>query len=174
MRLRPLAIVLALATLVAPVATACGDDADDASESETEEVVGGEVDIDEGTVRITDEDGTVSEFGPTSELPEEWPPALVPPDSVTLSGATRQTTDGVTSLVAFGEAQGTVDDYLAGLESQFAAAGLEVGDRSRASGSGTEFATVSGTGPDYDATATITAEDGSDVVTISLSITLAT
>lgn len=152
-------------------AAACGgsDGTDDEAVPERAGEVA--VDAEAGTVRVTDDDGTVSEFDSTAELPEDWPAEIAPPEAVDLSAVTRQTIDGVTSLVAFGDATGTVDEYLEALKLQFEVAGLTLVHESSASGSGSDIATIGGTGDAYEVTAIITGDGTSDEVTISWTLT---
>jgi hypothetical protein len=173
----------AAATLAAGLvlgAAACGGGDDDAADRVAEEIVenagGGDVEIDsdDNTVKFTDEDGNVSEFdasGEGAELPDGWPEALAPPSSVTIISSSTNTIDGAKNLYVLGEAEGTVDDFLAAIKSQIEGAGYEIVNDSSVSGSDGAYAGISAEGDEFTLTASIT--DGTEEGTVAITMSLA-
>ncbi|MDA3022209.1 MAG: hypothetical protein O2943_06030 [Actinomycetota bacterium] len=88
-RQRSIAAIAAVTLFVTPALAACGESAEQAAEQIAENAMGGEVDIEEGNVTITDDQGNEMVAGADVALPENWP--LPVPDSGTLAMATVQT-----------------------------------------------------------------------------------
>lgn len=82
-----LSATLALAT---PALAACGGVAEQAAEKAVEAAGGGDVDIDNGNVTVTDESGNAFVAGENVTLPDNWPSAVPAFDGGTLSLATVQ------------------------------------------------------------------------------------
>jgi|DEB0MinimDraft_12_1074336.scaffolds.fasta_scaffold01636_3 hypothetical protein len=109
-RQRSIAAAAALTIIFIPALVACSDSAELAAEQIAENAIGGDVDIEEGNVRITDEQGNEIVAGTDVALPANWP--LPIPDSGSLVMATVQT-DGTAygMWVMDGSAKEVADDY---------------------------------------------------------------
>lgn len=83
------AVVLLSATLAlsAPALAACGGMAEQAAEQAAEAAVGGDVDISDGNVTITDESGKAVTVGENVDLPDGWPAEVPGYDSGSLNAA---------------------------------------------------------------------------------------
>lgn len=170
---------LAGATLVAALVVAgagCGKAAEKvsekAAEKAAEQAAGGNVDInsDDGSVKITDDQGNVTEIGGAS-LPDGWPDELKPPDSVKIVSASTNTIDGKKSLFALGEADGSMEDYYQGVKTQLTDAGYDIQSDTMTSATDGGYAGVSATNGTYDVTVSITTGDSADKTNISFSVT---
>lgn len=109
-RQRSIAAIAAVTLFVTPALAACGESAEQAAEQIAENAMGGEVDIEEGNVTITDEQGNEMVAGADVALPENWP--LPVPDSGTLAMATVQTDGTAYAMwVVDSSAVQAADDY---------------------------------------------------------------
>lgn len=112
MKIRQLSItVIAAVTLIAiPSLAACGESTEQAAEQIAENAMGGDVDIEEDSVTITDEQGNEMVAGADIALPENWP--LPVPNSGSLAMATVQTDGTAYAMwVGDGSAKKAADDY---------------------------------------------------------------
>lgn len=109
-RQRSIAAIAALTIIVTPALTACGESAELAAEQIAENAMGGDVDIEDGNVAITDEQGNEMVAGADVALPENWP--LPVPNSGSLAMATVQTDGTAYAMwVVDGSATQVADDY---------------------------------------------------------------
>ena len=109
-RQRSIVAIAAMTLIVTPALAACGEGAEQAAEQIAENAMGGDVDIDEGNVTITDEQGNEMVAGADVAMPENWP--LPVPDSGTLAMATVQTDGTAYAMwVMDGSAAQAADDY---------------------------------------------------------------
>jgi len=130
-RIKVAAIGLAVGLVFVGSGCSGSDAAEKLSEKAIEQSGGGDVDIDseDGTVKYTDEDGNETEMnidGEGASLPDDWPAALDPPDSVKLITSNTSTNGGDQVMTVLGEASGTIDDFQAAIKSQVTDAGYEV------------------------------------------------
>lgn len=167
------AAILAVALISVAFLGGCGDDADEQGTSG--DLGSGEVQIDDDTVRYRSDDGdavfeledqgkvrvstdegeTVLTHGDAAVLPDDWPQALVLPDTLKLTSASAMTVDGqrrvsITGVVA-GEPRAVYDD----LVSRLADAGFAVEGESFQETDGELFATISATGDEGQAAVTL-------------------
>lgn len=164
-------IGLGLAISLVFVASGCGQAAEKLTEKAIEKSAGGDVDVnsDDGSVKFTDEEGNVSEFG-TADLPKDWPSELAPGDNVTLISSSTQTVDGEVTMFLLGELEGDVDSVYAGVKSQITDAGYKISGDSTISGATGGYAAVTAANGTNMVTATVTSGDGEDKVALSMSI----
>ena len=172
-----LTVTLALTATLAGCGGGGGDKASEAlAEKVAEQGAGGDVDLnsDDGTIKYTDEEGNVSELnvdGAGTDLPEDWPTELAPPESVKLLTATTNTVDGVKSLYVLGETDGTVEDLIGGLKTQVEGAGFEITNDSSMTGSGGAFSSLTATSADWDLNANVTEGETDGKVTVTIGLT---
>lgn len=112
-RHRNIAALTAMVLIIMPASlalTACGEGVEQTAERIAEDAMGGDVDIEDGSVTITDEEGNEMVAGEGVTLPSNWP--LPVPDSGTLAMATVQT-DGTAygMWVVDGSAKDVADAY---------------------------------------------------------------
>jgi hypothetical protein len=110
-------------------AGACSDDGEDAATTTTaaEPERTQEVEVDpDGNVRVTDEDGNVNEFQTSTDLPEEWPEALTPPESIDIVSSNTTKEGGTTTLFVTATTEAPVADVVAELKAQLEGAGYEI------------------------------------------------
>ncbi len=83
-----MSVVLLSVTLAlgAPVLAACGG-VESAAENAAEAAIGGDVDINDGNVTITDESGKAVTIGENVELPDGWPAEVPAYDAGSLNAA---------------------------------------------------------------------------------------
>jgi hypothetical protein len=193
MGIKRTAAALAVAAVVIGT-SACGAVADKAGETAGEKLAekaieegsGGnaDVDISDGGVKISDgeggtyevdADGNVSgssgdgeyQIGEAAELPEGWPADLAPPSGADIVSAI--TTADSMSVVANIDAP--IRDVYEAVKGQLADAGYEVTNDSYTSSDTGDFATLSGTGDEFEVVVTITdgsSGDGGSMATMSL------
>ena len=109
-RQRSIAAIAAMTLIVTPALAACGESAEQTAEQIAENAMGGDVDIEEGNVTITDEQGNEMVAGADVALPASWP--LPVPDPATLAMATVQTDGTAYAMwVVDGSASEVADDY---------------------------------------------------------------
>ena len=112
-RQRYVATIAALALIVTPAMstlTACGEGVEQAAARIAEDAMGGDVDIEDGSVTITDDQGNEMVAGEGVSLPANWP--LPVPDSGTLAMATVQTDGTAYGLwIVDGSAKDIADQY---------------------------------------------------------------
>jgi hypothetical protein len=173
-------VATAMVAALAMGGVACGG-GDDAADKIAEEIVegqgGGDVDIDtdDGTVKYTDEEGNESEIdvsGDGASLPDDWPEALDPPDSVKIITASTTTVDGRVSMTVLGEAEGTIDDFLDGITQQVEAAGFEITQNTSTEVNSGGYAGLTGESADQDLVVAI-AEDTTGEGKVTITMTLA-
>jgi hypothetical protein len=95
--LRSIALLLLVLALPAVALAGCGGD-DKAAEKIAEKAIehesGGDVDIDDGEVSVTDEDGNKSTMSSSDKLPEDFPKEIPLPDGAKVTSGTKVSTDG--------------------------------------------------------------------------------
>lgn len=104
-RTQSLAGLAAMALVLTPALAGCGQTAENVAEQLAENAVGGDVDIEDNSVTMTDEEGNQVVIGEGVELPANWP--LPVPDSGVLAMATVQS-DG--TAYAMWQVEGTESD----------------------------------------------------------------
>jgi hypothetical protein len=109
-RRRSIAAIAAMTLIITPALAACGESAELAAEQIAEDAMGGDVDIEDGNVTITDEQGNEMVAGADVALPANWP--LPVPNSGSLAMATVQTDGTAYAMwVVDGSATQVADDY---------------------------------------------------------------
>lgn len=113
------AAVLAVTVLaVAPVLTACGQAAEQVAEQAAEQAIGGDVDVTEDGVTITDQDGNQMAAGENVTVPDTWPSEVPIWDDGTLSVVTVEKDGSASALWTSDIApKDAADSYSATLES---------------------------------------------------------
>ena len=90
-RSRTAAVVLAgIVALSAPVLSACGGIAEHAAEQAAEQAIGGDVDVEDGQVTVTDASGNAMAIGENVALPDDWPAEVPAYDNGQLAMVTVQ------------------------------------------------------------------------------------
>jgi hypothetical protein len=158
------------ASLVLVGAAGCSseDAGEKAGERLAEEMMGGDVDInaEDGSVKLTDEEGNTSEYGSGAELPEGWPSDLALPDGVTILGSSTRTENGVETMFVTGESETSLDDLYEQIKKQLTDAGYEIVNDSNMSSSSGGFASVEATGDEYTANVTISEDQATNKTTL--------
>lgn len=90
-----LAAILALGT---PVLAACGGVAEQAAEQAAEEALGGDVDITDEGVTVTDDEGNEVAMGENVSLPDNWPAEIPVYDGGTLQMVSVQADGSATAM----------------------------------------------------------------------------
>lgn len=112
----------------------------------------------EGNVAVTDEEGNSLDASAdgTAALPEGWPEDLAPPEEARITSATVSDGDlGVTAAL-----DGDVDEVFAGVKGRLEQAGYTIeSDTVTDAGEGT-VGSVTASGPDFDATISVTSNHG--------------
>lgn len=72
-RSRTAMAALIAAVTILPSVAACGQAAEQAAEQAVEQAVGGDVDLDDGSVTVTDDEGNEMAIGEDVSLPDSWP-----------------------------------------------------------------------------------------------------
>ena len=84
-RRRLTAAVVSLAILAgAPLLAGCGNSVENAIENAAGDAIGGDVDLDDGTLTVTNSDGTQVQIGENAAIPDNWPSAVPTYDGGTL------------------------------------------------------------------------------------------
>jgi len=105
-----LAAIAALTLILTPALAACGQSAELAAERIAENAMGGDVDIEDGSVTIKDAQGNEMVAGEGVALPANWP--LPVPNSGSLAMATVQTDGTAYAMwVVEGSATQVADSY---------------------------------------------------------------
>jgi hypothetical protein len=65
--------VLSAALVLAPVLTSCGQAAEQAAEAAAEQALGGDVEVNDEGVTVTDDEGNQMAIGEDVSLPDNWP-----------------------------------------------------------------------------------------------------
>lgn len=154
----------------------CGSGSDVAekiAEKAAEEGSGGNVDIEDGNVKFTDEEGNETEFdvSGSAELPEGFPEDLAPPDAVKIITSNTSTVNGQKTMVVYGEAEATVEELAEGLKTQLTDAGYEISNDSSMAGTGGDFVGLTATKGATTVTASVSNAATGDKTAISLSVT---
>lgn len=176
-RTKAAAITMAAALILLGSACSSSDAAEKLTEKAIEDASGGDVDVDseDGTVKYTDENGNETEMnidGEGASLPEDWPSELDPPDSVTLITSNTSTTGGQTSMTVLGEAEGTIEDFAAGIKTQLEDGGYEITQDTSSSSTGGGYAGMSATKGDQEVTVALADDPVSDGgITITMTVT---
>lgn len=112
------AMLAALLAIATPLVTSCGDVAQSVAEQAAEQAVGGNVDINDEGVTVTDDEGNEVAMGTDVALPDNWPAEIPTLDGGTLSMVSVQS-DGSASAMWMTDAtpQEATDTYGAALES---------------------------------------------------------
>jgi hypothetical protein len=174
---------VAAATIAAALVlggAACGsgsDAADRIAEELVENETGGDIDLnsEDGSVKFTDDEGNESEIDVTGDgasLPDDWPEALAPPDSVKIITAATNTVNGAATMTVLGEAEGTVEDFLPAITSQIESAGFEITQNTSTEVTGGSYAGLSAESADQELVVAI-AEDTTSEGKVSITMTLA-
>jgi hypothetical protein len=119
---------IAAALLLVPglfALSGCGKAAQEAVEQGIEQGTGGDVEIDDDGVKVTDEEGNEFAAGDDVELPSTWP-EVVPTPEGTLVFAGGSAADGASSAVW--QVDGSVDDAITAYSAKLSAAGFSVGE----------------------------------------------
>jgi hypothetical protein len=172
---------IAAATLAAAlvlVGAGCGgsddnDASDEAADKLAEELLGDDVEIDSenDSVKITDDDGNTTEYGTSADLPEGWPEELNPPDSVTIQAASTQTQDGVETLFVTGESEDSMADLYEGVKTQLTDAGYEITSDSNMTSDTGGFASLEASNDTYTVSVTLSEDTttGKSIVLFNVS-----
>jgi len=80
-------MMLAVVAAVGLGLASCGAAVEEATEQAIEQGTGGDVEIDDDGVKVTDEEGNTSAFGSQASVPEDWPSDIPVPDGTVLSSA---------------------------------------------------------------------------------------
>lgn len=160
-------LVAALALAV----TGCSAIGDKVTEEVGEEVagdaVGGDVEVDNGSVTITGENGDVTVADSGTELPKEFPQQFPMQEDLTLESASSITSDSDTSFYVAWVSTESSDSIYDWYKSKFTADGWEiVGDMKSATEDGT-VAIISAKKDNMEGSVTIADKDsGSDVAVV--------
>lgn len=167
--------LIACSLVVAFALAGCGSGSDVAekiAEEAAEQGSGGNVDIEDGNVKYTDDEGNETEFdvSGSAELPDGFPEDLAPPDSVKIITSNTSTVNGQKTMVVYGEADGTVEELAEGLKSQLTEAGYEISNDSSMAGTGGDFVGLTATKGTTTVTASVTGATTGGKTAISLSV----
>jgi hypothetical protein len=142
--LKPFGAVLLGTALAGALLTGCGQAAEELVEQGIEQETGGDVELDDGNVRVDDGQGNEFSVGGEVELPDSWPQAVPTPDGTLIlagssDGGANQTASWQTSgsaasataaygaaLTAAGFTQTQQVDLGAGLTTLYSGNGFEV------------------------------------------------
>jgi hypothetical protein len=168
---RKVAGVALAASVVLLGAAGCGggDEAGEkAGEELAEEMLGGDVDInsEDGSVKLTDEEGNTSEYGSGTELPEDWPADLALPEGVTVLGSSSRTENGVETMFITAESETAIDDLFEEIKDQLTGAGYEIVNESNMSSTTGGFASLEAKGDAFTANVTISEDPATNKTTL--------
>ena len=111
------AMLAALLALATPLVTSCGDVAQSVAEQAAEQAVGGDVDINDEGVTVTDDQGNEVAMGTDVALPDTWPAEIPVFDGGSLSMVSVQDDGTVSAMwLTDGTPQEAGDAYGAALE----------------------------------------------------------
>jgi hypothetical protein len=97
-RMRSVAALASVALILTPALASCGQVAEKAAEQAAEQAIGGDVDVTDGGVTVTDEDGNQMAAGENVTIPDNWPAEVPVYDGGTLQVVTVQA-DGSASAM---------------------------------------------------------------------------
>lgn len=84
-----IAALVAAVTLI-PAVAGCGQVAEKAAEMAAEQAIGGDIDVNDNSVTVTDDEGNEVTAGEDITLPDTWPSQVPPYEAGTLSLVTAQ------------------------------------------------------------------------------------
>ncbi|MGN6695369.1 MAG: hypothetical protein ACTHN0_14430 [Aquihabitans sp.] len=133
----------------------------------------GSVDLDteDGTVKYDDGEGNQTEMnidGSGASLPDGWPKALAPPDSVTITTSSSSKDEGLTLI---GETEQTTAEVAAATKAQVTEAGYEVTQETSSDVTGDSYSGFTATKGDQELTVGVSTFSGGGGKT-TLSMTL--
>lgn len=126
-RRRVAAAAVSIALLAgAPLLAGCGNAAESAIENAAGEAIGGDVDLDDGNLIVTNSDGTQVQIGENLAVPDSWPSAVPTYEGGTLLSVT---VDGDGSQAnAMWKADVPATDAIAAYSAALVSAGFTAGD----------------------------------------------
>ncbi len=130
-RTRTLAAIAAAALILTPGLSACGQGVEEVAEQAAENAMGGgDVEINDDGVTITDEEGNEMAAGENVALPDSWPSEVPPFEGGTLTVVTVSPDGSYAAWTTEGSPEDVVGAYGATLEE----AGYVVGNEGAAAG----------------------------------------
>lgn len=163
--LRTAALLLLLLALPAFVVAGCGGD-DEAAEKIAEKVIenesGGDVDIEDGEVSVTDEEGNKSTMSSGEELPEDFPKEIPLPDGAKITSGTKVSTGGDDTFAITAEVDDSPKDVLAFYKEELAGFKNEM-EISTDSGSSAQYVN-----DDWNILLGVSEEDGTNMLSLTV------
>jgi hypothetical protein len=147
----------------------CGQAAEEAIEQGIEQGTGGDVEIDDDGVKVTDEEGNEFAAGSQAELPSTWPEVVPTPDG-TLVFAGGSAADGSSGAVSQGiwQADSSVADTADAYATTLAGAGFTVDPSMSMDDGAAKIANYNGNG--YLVGVIVAEGDGGKGATISVTV----